>query len=267
MSDSRQNRVTVRVEVVVDGATTTVQAGHINHRIYTPKPSLQTPNTPVRIAGGLKYVESTGQKLSTNGDPAFVVRAQAYPSVLTDVLTNAAYDTPPVGAATDIPLDDGSWSFTVAKSNDVPGAACDDVDGGPDNSTIIVWYAFPGQTAYSREFTAFHGYCPAGSGSGSHVGPASLPMTLFANFTGDLAALGTVTLTFNGTSWLGVASGLGGFFLTFFFGDPDCTLTGMGGPGSFVVTRAATSLNPFFWAGEGSIDGFGAGLFGVNLTQ
>jgi hypothetical protein len=269
--EHKDHRVTVRVEVIVDGAATGGPSGY--HKLEkTDVPTPSPSNTPVRQANGINYITATGN-LTLNGNAAWVVRAKAYPDPTLDP-TLAQYKNPPADAVVDIPLSDGSWSCTEPKNNQVPGAACDSISGGPNNSTLLVWYGFPGQMDFKIEATRFHGYCIfGGSGPGSGSGSASgsgfgglgqIPLALYANFTGSLAALGTVALIWNGACWMGVTLAGGGAFLTFIYGEPECTLTCVG-QAAFAVAGAPSSLNPLLWATQSTASG--GGTFGVTVTQ
>jgi hypothetical protein len=272
MSDHKDNRVTVRVEVIVDGVTVTGGQPVYLKPYRTDQPTPSPSNTPVRQADGVNYVDAKGI-LTLSGNPAWVVRAKAYPDPALDP-TLPQFKNPPADAVVDIPLSDGSWSCTQAKNNQVPGAACDGTSGGPNNSTLLVWYGFPGQTEFKIEATRFHGYCPVaatgsgvGSGSGSGpplIDPGQIANQLYATFTGDLAAVGTVTLTRNGSAWMGVTLAGGGGFLSFVFGQPNFTLTFVGAT-AFAVSAVPSSISPFLWSAQGSATG--AANFGVNVTQ
>jgi hypothetical protein len=75
--EHKDHRVTVRVEVIVDGAATGGLSGY--HKLEkTDVPTPSPSNTPVRQASGVNYITATGN-LTLNGNAAWVVRAMAYP--------------------------------------------------------------------------------------------------------------------------------------------------------------------------------------------
>jgi hypothetical protein len=284
MTRPDESRVTVRVEVVVEGpgheprVTTFAEPGpHAERkrfftpfRIIFPTPStLSLPsNTPVFPFGGKQCIEASGTALTHQGSFPGRVRAKAYPDPNLDP-TGSGFQVPPSDAATDVPLSDGSWSFTQAKGNPVPGAACDGVSGGPNNSTLVVWYDFGSGVPCSIESTPFHGYCPGGSGgSGSGSGGFGSPPTLLhATFTGALATLGTVALAGNGASWLGVSSACGGSLLAFLSDGSSYTLLSAGPGVLFAVSKVPDSTGPFNWSASGTALGSCGGSFTVTITE
>jgi hypothetical protein len=288
MTNPGQNKVSVRVEVIVEGGQDTPVVSayaegpcgttdfgfdrphgwHHGLQIITPQP---TGNTPVRQIGGVNCIESGGGSPVVSGHFASAVLAKAYPSPSVDPLSHS---TPDVGAVS-TSVSGGAWSFTFAGGNPVPGAACDATSGGPANSTIIVWYDFGGSPRlYVTESTPFHGYCPGGSGGS---GPASGPShsahrrvrsgTLYATFTGALAGLGTVTLHWNGAAWVGTAARGEGSAVSFLGTDPGFHLLAFGPGVAFALSGPPASYHPFTWSATGTAQGAQAGPFEATVTE
>jgi hypothetical protein len=271
-----QSKVTVRVEVVVEGgqATPLVKTFLKERNVQYPQPS--PADTPVRQSGGVNYINAGGGSTVVLGHYPSVVYAMAYPNTTTDP-NDPANATPPAGAVSDNTLADGTWSFTQAKGNQVPGAKCDGTSGAPNNSTLLVWYDYGGSPhQYTVEAMYFHGYCPAGSGSGPGLGAEArtvrvgcelLSTTLHATFTGALSALRTVKLAWNGASWVGETAGGGGSVLSFLWHDPVFQLLSAGPGTAFVVAGRPGSFHPFHWSAAGTALGASAGPFGVTITE
>jgi hypothetical protein len=274
------NKVTVRVEVVVEGAgaapVVTVQKERPPFRaIDSPQPS--PADTPVTQVGGVNYIAASGgSQVIANHFPRRVW-ALAYSNPNEDPLD---HPFPDPGAVSDTPGGGGAWSFSAAKGNLVPGAACDPVSGGPNNSTLIVWFDYG--SASSPDYavvasTPFHGYCPASGLSGATSGvsgpgfallSARLRATvLHATFTGALAPLGTVTLRWNGAAWVGVSTHCGGAALSFLGLETACHLVSAGPGTAFVVAGPPGSFHPFHWSAAGTAVGAVAGRFQVTITE
>jgi len=155
---SGENKVTVRVEVVIEGAGDAARVTTVERPTFAPhagglvKPLLiitPTPssNVPVYIIGGKNCIEATGTSPVVMGSYALKVWAMAYPSPYVDP-RQSGLSSPPYGAVSDTPTGSGGWSFTRAKGNAVPGAGLGGPSGAP-NSTLVVWYDFGGSTPLS----------------------------------------------------------------------------------------------------------------------
>ena len=292
MSSPGEDKVTVRVEVVVEGGRASVEAGkptsvetkaieshHLPLSSITHPSPCPTDTPIVRQTDGVKYIEAWGDAQSMNGKYPWKVWALAYP--MTGV-TTAMHPTPDMAngaVSTGCSAINGHWAFLLVNNNPVPGANCDGTpcaSGGSNNSTFLVWYDYgtPSSPNYSASATPFHGYCP-GSGksdlasmSGAvAVGSFHLATTLHATFTGALAKLGTVALTWNGVSWAGESSAGGGSILSLLCHDGTFQLMSAGPGTAFIVAGQPRSCQRFFWAAEGTAQGALAGRFGVTLTE
>jgi hypothetical protein len=274
------SKVTVRVEVTVEGASagpvkTTVEVTHPvgpdhDHFGVIVKPEPSPSDTPVFVIASQRCIESQGTSQQVQGhfpDKAF---AMAFCGAAVDP---AKFPTPVSGSASaDVDPSLGTWSFTVAKNNAVPGADCCDGNAhGPNNSTLIVWFRF-GST-FSQASTPFHAYCP-GSGSGAGPGVAKvvigsqvLPATLHAVFSKALSSLGTVALVWNGVSWVGRSAHSGGAVLSLLCRDSDFQLQATGPATTFIVAGKPKSLRPFHWTIGGVAVGTLAGPFEVAVTE
>lgn len=286
MSSPDPLKVTVRVDVVVEGGQvqpvqTTVEDSRqqlirqlarplVPLIIHYPLPSSSgSPNnTTVYPVSGQNYIEANGNCLTMSGSFPSQVWAMAYPNPSINP-SMSGYATPTSGAVMDTPTT-GGWSFTRTKGNPIPGATYDSISGGPNNSTVIVWYYFGGSPAvYSTEYTPFHGYLASisgGSGSVNHSGTHG-SVKLHATFTGTLSALGTVHLVWNGSIWFATPSGVGGSVLTFARIGSEYILILAGTGMAFTVTGATKSTSPFVWSGIGTAVGPVAGQFGVTITE
>jgi hypothetical protein len=169
---------------------------------------------------------------------------------------------------------DGSWSFSAAAGNLIPGALFDSQFNGPDNSTLVIWYQYQLGTTlvWGYESGYFHGYRPGGSGSGSAIAaiaahPRITARTLHAGFTRGLARLGSVALQWNGVSWAGQAAGHGGCILSLQCSDSICQLVAGGPAAAFIVAGRPNSLTPFHWSATGTALGTLAGDFAVQITE
>jgi hypothetical protein len=270
MAGSGDNKVTVRVEVVVEGAgpvpvLTTVERPCDRKRPYDIiTPQTHPSDTTVTPRGSLNYVSASGHSALVSGNYAKIVWAMAYPD---PTVQSAQHLAPPDGAPHDTPsTDDGSWSFTQAKGNLVPGAKADNIVQGADNSTLLVWYDFDGTgTSYQMDRTIFHGYLATKGTSLSSCRPRAT--TLHATFTGALAGLGTVPLHWNGASWVGVSSHCGGSVLSFLWGEPVCHFVSSGPGTTFVLAEAPGAHPHFTWSAAGTAFGSLAGPFRVTLTE
>lgn len=275
MAEPSANKVTVRVEVVVEGgAAQVVTAGKLPQRrlltISSPQPS--PADTPVTKSGSGNTIAANGGSQVISSHFPRLVWALAYPNP-----NEGPFDhpIPGPGAVSDVPGGGGAWSFGA-----VPGAACDPVSGGPNNSTLIVWFDYgtstdPDYAVVSS--TPFHGYCPGSGPSGATSGvggggfavqAARLRATvLHATFHGALAQLGTVSLRWNGAAWVGVSTQCGGAALSFLGQETGCHLVSAGPGTAFAVAGPAGSAHPFHWSAHGTAVGAVAGPFHVTLTE
>lgn len=126
MSNSGQDRVTVRVEVVVEGgrsSTIALQSGERRTRLLDyityPQPS-PSNTTVVRQSSGVYYIEAWGESPTNNGSLPSKVWALAYN---TPGVSTLKHTTPDTGAVSTTPTLSGHWSFLNSDSNPVPGAA------------------------------------------------------------------------------------------------------------------------------------------------
>ena len=280
MAEPSTNKVTVRVEVVVEGAAgapaVTVQKGTQGKRkppfraIVSPQP-YPPSKTPVTQSGGVNYVGANGGSQVINGQFPRRVCALAFPSPSEDPFD---YPSPPPGAVCVTPGADGSWSFGA-----VPGAACDNNPYPTNNSTLIVWfdYGTPGDPDYAVvTSTPFYGVCPVSGPSGGTSGAGGPGRSLLsqlhatvlhATFTGALAPLGTVALRWNGAAWVGVSTHCGGAALSFLGLETACHLASAGPGTAFVVAAPPGSFRPFHWSAAGAAVGAVAGHFHVTVTE
>jgi hypothetical protein len=270
------SKVTVRVEVVVEGGqaapvvTTYEGVRPLPRALLIERPQPSPADTPVLLAGSMTLIEASGTSQLMLGHLPRLVWAKAFPTVYVDV---SQHQTPDAGAVQDTPLSDGSWSFTQAKGNAVPGAAFDSTPHGPNNSTLLVWFDFGGSPpVFSVEGTPFHGFRAAGSGGFApgwvKVASSRLPAaTLHASFRGSAGDLGDVKLHWNGTSWVGMTQRCGGALLSLVWAEPNCHLLAAGPGVSFAVAGPPDSLDPFHWRASGTASGELAGPFEVVVTE
>jgi hypothetical protein len=248
--------VTVRVEVVVSGArrTRTIRHRMVPYKINNPLPGPHP--TSVRQSGGINYISADGEKLSPSGGiAARVVWAKVYPR--TDlILTEDAYKRPDVDSLSVTPANDGSWFFNASNGKELPGAVCTmDPCASGANNTLVVWYDFSDEDEYIQESVLFLAFCPgvaAGSGCGSGFGVGSvlvfgqsLSTTLYATFTGALATLGTVPLSWDGSVWKGAFKPGGGGQLTFAVGPNGFALHSLGFGRSGIGMALGHCTGPF----------------------
>lgn len=263
------NRITVRVEVAIDGCQATVVQSEERHHpnlFDLANPSFGG-NTPVTIVGGVKYVSASGTAPIASGKYPATATALAYD---TAGVSSSVHQTPEGGSVTvNVNQFTGAWSLPS-----VPGANCDGVDGGPNNSTLIVWYNYgtPSSPVYSNvAASSFHGYCPGQPMMMIHTpefasGPKAT--TLHATFTGSLSALHSVKLVWNGVSWVGEATAGGGCVLIFQCNNNVYQLMSAGPGTAFVVAgRSGGCATSFVWNAAGSALGSLSGPFGVTITE
>jgi hypothetical protein len=268
MTRPGETKVTVRVEVVVEGLgepRVTVAAPEPPPRKAIKPLLIKVPaggsSIPVFPFGGQQCIEANGTAV-TDGQGSFPgkVFAKVFSDPNLDPLHTSGFATPPPGAASDTPDPvNGTWSFTKAKGNPVPGAVCNG-SGSGNNNTLVVWYDFGSGTACSIESSHFYGYCTSG-------GFGSPPATLSATFTGALATLGTVALAYNGVNWMGVSSACGGALLAFLGDGSTYTLLSAGPGVLFALSNPPDSTDPFGWSGSGTAMGTCAGNFTVTITE
>ncbi len=283
MTKPGEGKVTVRVEVVVEGAggapvrtvvEVTQPTGPIIKQAQIDSPRPAPADTPVYSVNGNRVIEASGTSPQVGGSFPQKVWALAFCGL---TVTPQQFPTPPQGAVSDTPLSDGSYSFTRAKGNAVPGACCDGTpgsSGAPNNSTLIVWFDFGGgPSSFATASTPFHGYCP-GSGSGPAlgsgpvvVGSQVVPALLHATFTGALAVLGSVALAWDGVSWVGETHHRGGAVLSLLGREATFQLQATGPATTFVVAAKPRSFRPFHWSARGQALGALAGKFEVTLLE
>lgn len=265
---SAENKVTVRVEVVIEGAgesarvTTTGQrsredrtAGYKQqYKIDYPLPNA---NASVTVVGGKNCISAGGSSPVMGSSYAHTVWAIAYPTAGAGVP-----DQPPAGAVSDAPGGDGSWSFNVAKGNAVPGAATNG-GMGVNNSTLAVWYEFNG--AYPQVSSlSFHGYLPGlENGLASHAPRIEV---LHASFRDSLEKLGAISLRWNGAGWVGRSED-GGCILSLQSQGSVYQLMAIGPATSFIVAGSPKKLQPFYWSDEGRAVGPLSGSFAFLITE
>lgn len=272
MAEPSANKMTVRVEVTVEGGAGGAQVETFRKQFLQRSLNIDYPlpspnDTPVTQVGGVNYIPARGGCQVLGSSFAQRVCALAYPNPDEDPADHLSID--PAAVCT-TPGGGGGWSLSA-----VPGAACDPVAGGPNNSTLIVWFDYG--TLTSPEViaaTPFHGYCPGSgpsggtSGAGS-AGPAARPCAavLHATFHGALAPLGTVSLRWNGAAWVGASPHCGGAALSFLAEEAAWHLVSSGPGTAFAVTGAPGPLDPFHWSAHGTAVGAVAGRFHVTLTE
>ena len=277
MSSPEPIKVTVRVDVVVEGGTAqpvvrTIET-HPNPagkprltflRVDIPSASTLSPETdyPLYSASGGYLLEASGECLTNGGSFPGLVFAKAYPDPNLDP-NNAAYDAPPSDAAVTCPLGNGNWSFSRSQGNSIPGAVPDNVPSGANNNTLIVWFDF-GNTnpKYSKESTPFHGILSTNTLLGCATGGA----TRYATFSGALARFGTVALSWNGVNWFGTPPGMKGSALSLVKTCTDYILVLAGPEIGFTATGQASSNSPFVWCGSGVATPQGQ-AFSVTITE
>ncbi len=274
MSSPQPIKVSVHVEVVIDGQTvhpvvTTVKQQQMQRArprlqvmiIDNPSPSTNTPATdfPVYPQSAQNVVESNGECLTMDGSFPGMVYARAYPDPALDT-SGSGFDAPPSNAVSDIPLNNGAWSFTRSKGNPIPNPAGDNTPSGANNSTLVVWYDFGTTTPrYSKETTPFHGLLT------NCYGPPETS-TRYATFTGSLSEFGTVPLLWNGVNWFAIPPGLRGAMLSLVKSGEECILLLAGPELGFTAAGKTTSTAPFVWSGTGAVSPLGH-EFGVTITE
>jgi hypothetical protein len=272
MTRPGETKVTVRVEVVVEGqggeprvTTFTTPAQPHPRRGIIPLVIVHPAGgdrIPVFPFGGRQCIEANGTAPTLMGSYPGRAWAMVFPDPHLDPLHQSGFSSPPSGAASDVPDPvDGKWSFTQAKGNPVPGAVCNG-SGSGNNNTLVVWYDFGSGAPCSIDFSHFCGYCV----SGGSTNPAP-PATLHATFTGALATLGTVALSWNGVSWLGVSGACGGSLLAFLSNGSSYTLLSAGPGVLFTAANTPDSADPFSWSASATAMGSCAGAFDVIITE
>ncbi|HEY7313849.1 MAG TPA: hypothetical protein VH643_31150 [Gemmataceae bacterium] len=285
MSNPGQDKVTVRVEVVIEGGRTSSVEMRSSGRLkgtygYIKYPTSASDNTPiVRQTGGKNYIEAYGDSPMYYGAYPSRVWALAYPTKDVDP---AAHPKPDGDAlSTFIDKSTGNWSFLLRQSqnNPVPNANCCATPcplEGDDNSTLLVWWDCSTSSSMDIrhvEAKHFYGYCPGSGGWGLPftpgrvaVGSQHLPRTLHATFTEALAKLGRVTLTWNGVRWVG-ESIAGGSLVSLLCHDGMFELMSAGPGAAFIVAGQPTVHPRFHWSVKGTALGTLSGHFGVTLTE
>lgn len=276
MSNSRQDRLTVRVEVVVEGGRSTTIAtpfaeGRAWYGHFITYPYSYSSNTPVVCQrSGVYYIEAWGESPSDHPLPA---KVWAYAYQPAGVSTTAHPDPDPKAVWTK-PTSTGHWSFHLSDNNPVPGAANpESASGGSNNSTLLVWWD-DGNMIYNRDNRDFYSYnpgsipeCPTTMGCTYAVGSPHVPATLHATFTGALAKLGNVRLNWNGVSWVG-ESPLGGGCVLSLLGHGGAFQLMAAGPGAAFIVGGQPKVPPrFHWVAEGKAMGALSGPFGVTITE
>jgi hypothetical protein len=275
------NKVTVRVEVVVEGGQTTVVtdeikpgvggralADEIKHGVVTRLIKEPNPNAGGNWAvtpksGGNVLNQANGQAPPLSSGFAKYVLAKAFNR--TNMMSpyprpDSTWVSGTVGATT------GEWWVY-----NIPGSGCDSTSGGEPNSTLIVYYSNDNSTPLPNpDSTVYHGYnstCPRSSSlSPDHTWPVQKTM-LKATFTGALAALHTIHLNWNGVSWVGEARGAGSSVLSLTSNGPFFQLAASGPGTSFVVAAQLSSHAPFELTASGNALGNLAGPFKVTITE
>jgi hypothetical protein len=167
MSRSKGGDNTIQVEITINGVKTSsrrmvlrktclrIIRGLLRLKPYRiDNPQSGNPAPPLFQCGAHNCIESTGKDTSAT---ATTVYAQVYQGA-----DQAPPSSPPGTAKSDTPAGDGSWSFTRLKNNalPVPDGVCDQLLGGADNCTLVVWYYFADVGSYTHDNTNFHAYCP-----------------------------------------------------------------------------------------------------------
>ncbi|HEX5273412.1 MAG TPA: hypothetical protein VFW33_23105 [Gemmataceae bacterium] len=279
MSGTGETRVTVRVEVVVEGGgrepRVTTWAGPF-HAPSPGRPRAQeiinpSGGDPVPVfacAGGLCIDANGTAPTSSQGYFPIRVCAIVFPTPSPTIPSS-----PPGGAVCITPnATDGTWAFSQAQGNPVPGATCAPPSGSGCNNTLVVWYDFGGGIPLSIESRPFVGVCvsPSGSGpplSGAHGPPPPPPALLHATFSGSLAGLGTVALASTGAGWIGLTVNGGGALLAFGAAGSGFSLLCVGTLVQFLVSNAPDSSGPFSWSASGTLQGPSPGAFTVVVTE
>jgi hypothetical protein len=133
-----------------------------------------------------------------------------------------------------------------------------------------VWYDFGDGSYPQSDYTPFHTYQPSssgGAGGGVLALAAAGPALLYATFTGALAKLGTVILTWNGVSWVGESPAGGGCVLSLLGQGGAFQLMAAGPGAAFIVAGQPTVPPQFHWAAQGKALGALSGPFGVTITE
>jgi hypothetical protein len=276
MTRSRKNNQTIQIELLLTkmglaSVQTSVAGSKGTRRCFKPyditTPQTSPSDTTVTQGGTNYYISATGISLTAAGKYAVQVAAQAYNDPTLD-WTLPQYQTPPATAVTS-PMDpngDGHWSFSQ-----VPGSGHDSTKGGPNNSTLLVWYAFGGMPPppSQMDHTRYHGYLASGYHRAVRL-PLDLSRPrvpkLHAVFSGGLALLGTVDLYWNDASWVAASDFFGDGGLTFVSAGALCHLVAPGPGISFALAAAPKSLHPFTWSAAGVAIGGVPVHFGVAVT-
>jgi hypothetical protein len=124
---SNENKVTVRVEVVVETAG---QPSKMTAELFPPFRGITSPtpspaNTTVYLTGSQYSIAASGGSPVVMGSYAKVVKAMAYPRP-DATPQQSGLGSPPSTAVTGTLLDGGRWSFSQANNNLVPGAHAPD---------------------------------------------------------------------------------------------------------------------------------------------
>jgi hypothetical protein len=269
---SKENTVSVHVEVVIDG----MKAGGARTRFgkWRRRPGRKrmginpleiifpesTGNTLVITDNGQNYIEASGQDTTQQ---AGLVSAK----VFSGTTLPGNLNTVPNDAIVVNPEADGSWYFNQANGTYLPITVCGSLLGGANNNILVVWYHFTGNPPLTYESTPFYAYCPSPLVLPPiSVGDHRLPAVLQATFTGALEKLGTVRLSWNGATWVGKASRCDGTLLILLWTGSTFQLTAAGPGSAFTITGSAT-FSPFYWSQEGRATGALAGPFTVVLKE
>ena len=278
MMPSNDNRVSIHVNVIVDG----VRLSHQDeHGAALVRPGSRLGSLEIRVPPSSTATNPANTPVTRIAGQNFIAADGTSPYLITYSVWGLAYDNispaipaSPVGTAAvqGTLAVDGSWQFTAANNNLVPGAACDNIDGGPDNSTLVIWYQHGLLGRWGIDQGTFHGYCPGGSGSSHSVvaipaHPRIQARTLHAGFTRGLARLGNVPLQWNGVSWVGQTAEHGGCIVSFQCNDSACQLQACGPAAAFIAAGRPGSFKPFHWSATGIALGALAGDFAVQITE
>jgi hypothetical protein len=277
MTRANDNRVRININVVVDGVRMpqphelAQQRGHPEFGLgillidQPPSSTATSPANTLDDGNGCIAANGTSPYASTQAvwGLAYNNLAPVYPT-----------STRSPSAVQGTLYSDGSWSFSAAAGNLVPGALFDSNFNGPDNSTLVIWYQYQSGTTlvWGYEPGHFHGYRPGGSGSGPGIAaipahPRIKARTLHAGFTRGLARLGSVALKWDGVSWVGQSSDHGGCILSFQCNDSVCQLQAGGPAVAFIAAGRPNSFKPFHWSATGTAFGALTGDFAVQITE
>jgi hypothetical protein len=223
----------------------------------------------VYTLNGSHVIEACGTCPPRSGSGSMPSRvwARAYPDPTVAAAASggaSGYAAPPSGAVSVVPDSSGNWSFLRSAGKAIAESAYNTSPPGANNSSLVVWYQYGGSSHYGIEATAYYGFLSTGSGSGPCTHPFPTPLTV--TFLGELASLGSVTLTWDGTGWTASVPNQPREILFLRLGR-EYRLLLVGPEGVIAATGQQACHTPFVWSGEGTTGGGDRCASRVTVTE